>query len=341
MNITYNTVDDENNVTRYAINTLTYVLIPIFSILGITGNVFSLRVLKRHGLHKCSNVLLFSLALIDICYLVSAAVDIPYALFSEANGLFLYTRTVSYLLHILLLSVTVISFWTIRVSLTMPMLITLERIVVIFFPLNFRSIITPVRTWAVVVFVCLVQAANSIAESFIVEFQYTFNYQLNRTVGGYTISKFYFETLDVREVTNELLSVNKIQPVVTLVGCIVIVVKVRLASIKRRKIASSSKTTTSKTTRMLLAVCIIYLFVILFRELPPYMMRAGVSGRNFFIVNHMISVVLCMNSSWNFVIYVMLNKHFRSTFLEIIGRRKSVSKTKEGTTLQTDDTDYT
>lgn len=322
--------DDTANLV---LKILTYGITPSISILGITGNVLSIMILTRQGLQKCSNILLISLAFADLCYLVGFN-NIPKILYdTQGRGRFLYSEKVSHFLYVFYFVFFLLDYGMGYLTLTIPMLITVERLVAVFMPLKFSFIITPTRTWIVLIIIAIYSLSYMTYSCFWYEFKYEFDVELNRTVGIMARSERFFRDQHAIGALEEIYFSIKVQPIFTLVGCVLIIIKVKLASKKRQEMISNSnanntKKSVSKTTQILLSVCLVYIFVCAVIALPAYIPENYMSysltshePTNMGIIMYqVINIVMCTNSSWNFIIYIGLNKNFRESFHEIIGR---------------------
>ncbi|CAL1536893.1 unnamed protein product [Lymnaea stagnalis] len=300
---------------------------PVISVLGIMGNMFSILILTKHGLQKCSNILLLSLAGNDVLYLIGFN-SIPKLLYEVAaceEG-FHYNHDVSHLLFYLHHIFHNIDYACSSTSLTLPMLITFERLFAVFLPMKFHRFVTPCRTWFAVALVNISWAAYFIHMSFLATFTYDYNPRLNMSVGLITRSAYFYDHSQMVVILEGVMTylIVQIPPFVTMAGCVVIAIKVKVASVQRKRLTLQNKkcAALSRTTRTLLAVCMVYTFTCAVLNLPnyipEYMYNSMVSdapsnlGR---VLYQVMSLALCLNSSCNFVVYVVMNKNFRTTHI--------------------------
>ncbi|KAH9500503.1 hypothetical protein Btru_072098 [Bulinus truncatus] len=219
--------------------------------------------------------------------------------------------------------------WTIHlVSWDLPMLITAERLVVIFLPLNFDRVITPFRTWLVLVGVALYWLSIFICTSFWQVLRYEFDPGSNTSVGTITKSDFFNDNPGgVAAVEHTYIYSSMVIPTVfTVTGCVVIFVKLSIASSKRLKMTSKSRTS-NRTTKTLLAVCAVYCLTAAVQSLPLYIPEyvsyslTDASPTNFRKILYQLQcMTVCMNSSSNFLVYVFQNRKFRNTLKNILYR---------------------
>ncbi|KAI8794371.1 FMRFamide receptor [Biomphalaria glabrata] len=323
INVVEEYLDDEQ--TLYVLRVLMFGVTPAISVFGITGNVFSMLVLSRHGLRKSSNILLFSLAISDLTFLIgfNSVPKLLYEVSGNAEG-FRYSEGVSYTLYILHHVFHNMDYACGGISLTLPMLITFERLVAVFLPLKFHQIVTPVRTWCAVSTISTFWWVFFIHTSMYADFSYGFSDRLNQSVGLIVRSSYHYHNTNTVAILEETMSylMMKIPPGVTLVGCIAIGVKVKMASAKRRKMSSSTSGESSRrTTKMLLAVCAVYTVTCGILSLPTfipqymaYTMTSDAPSNLGKVMYQVINIIVCINSSYNFIIYVAMNKNFRDTY---------------------------
>ncbi|CAL1536892.1 unnamed protein product [Lymnaea stagnalis] len=308
---------------------------PAISLFGIVGNIFSIIILIRHGLNKCSNILLVVLAANDICFLIgfNSVPNFLYDLGGPVEG-FAYNPQVGFFLFILHQLFEVMDYGCGAVSLTLPVLITSERLIAVFLPLQFTQIVTPRRTWCAVVIICVCWYGFFIHMSFLVTLQYEFSPASNTSIGLMRRSDYFNDIIEIVPVLELSMSYLclKIPPVATFVGCVTIVIKVKMASVRRLKITSKSNkaSKSNRTTKMLLAVCTMYTMTCGVMSLPTflpqymyYTMTSDAPSNLGRIMYQVMNLALCINSSWNFIIYVVMNKNFRKTYWSLFDRKKS------------------
>ncbi|KAK0067947.1 G-protein coupled receptor [Biomphalaria pfeifferi] len=127
---------------------------PAVSFVGLISNMISLAILRRSGLHKPSNILLFGLVIADsMCLSTTLNYGIilfyfgPNKPFSRLCG-FQYVDSLNVYLAVTSIIMEFIGFWGQYVNTWIPILITLERLLAIFRPMTFKSIVTKRRTIA-------------------------------------------------------------------------------------------------------------------------------------------------------------------------------------------------
>ncbi|KAK0059440.1 G-protein coupled receptor [Biomphalaria pfeifferi] len=155
--VTVNTIAEEsrNDDTRLRIIQL-YVQ-PIVGISGMVANILTFGMLIKSGLKKPSNIIIFGLTLAD-CFLVISPINVV-----EFTARFLHSKeTANYFgwecsenlarfLFILNRVLTTLHYWGGFAGTSLPVMITMERFIAVFFPIKFASIVTSKKAFLVVV----------------------------------------------------------------------------------------------------------------------------------------------------------------------------------------------
>ncbi|XP_005104803.1 probable G-protein coupled receptor B0563.6 [Aplysia californica] len=329
-----------DETTHLVMQILMYGVTPTISTLGVLGNVFSIIVLLKHGLHKCSNILLFCLAIGDLVYLI-AFNSVPKLLYELSGVAFAwdYNEVTAHTLFVLYSIFHFLDYAIGLSSLAIPMLITAERLVAVFLPMKFSRIITPARTWTAVGIICLFWIIVIFYSSLWSQFKYVFYPKLNISMGIIERSDRYFQEQDVGDVLEEMIKylTLKIPPGLTLVGCVIIAVKIKMASAKRRKMTSNGaarETKSNRTSKILLSVCAMYTVTCAIVSLPNYLPQYGYYTMTGDAPNNVgrigyqfFNIVGCTNSSCNFIVYVGMNKNFRDTWKSLFTPCGYIQKT--------------
>ncbi|CAG5136689.1 unnamed protein product [Candidula unifasciata] len=221
-------------------------------------------------------------------------------------------------------------------SLCIPVLITVERLIAVFLPLKFPCIVTPKRTVIVVIIPNVFFYGLQAYMRTWFQFVYVFDCSRNISVGLALRSDTYWHQKDVSEVLEVCFNSLIILVIFVGSGCVAIGFKVRLAAIKRFQMTIGYKqncnleVNTFRTTKTLLVLCVFYTgacaFVTLPAVIPKFMVfPLFLEEPNFrsvgVFVYHIFKLVLSINASINFIIYVVMNKNFRDTFLSILCRK--------------------
>ncbi|CAG5127165.1 unnamed protein product [Candidula unifasciata] len=310
--------------TELAMFILMLFVTPAICIVGIVGNVCSILVLAKQGLKKCSNILLLGLAISDITYLIgyNNPPKIVYVVFGKQS--FLYPPYSSTILFVLSEIFLMIDYSSGLASLTLPMLITIERLVTVFFPLKVSRIITPQRTVAAVSCVFIFWYSNFIYPLFWFELSNEYNASQNKTVYVIVRSALFQKDKHAIRPFEEAWAYFsvKIPATFTFIGCVIIGIKVKMVGMKRKLMTGKEiKGSMNRTTKTLLAVCGVYTVTCAVTSLtvfiPEYVSFSISEDRttNLRLVTYqLMSTLVCVNSSCNFVIYIVCNKNFRDAY---------------------------
>lgn len=318
-------IDDTTTLTVFRI--LMLGITPALSVMGVVGNCFSIAILVKQGLKKSSHILLVALATSDITYLI-AFNSVPKVIYEVIGhrGFDCFSQNQCEILFVFFVFFTYFDYVFWSTSFTLPMLITLERLIVIFNPLNFHRILTPSRSWLAVSVVFLFWLLVFVYPSLWYKLRYVYPNGTDISTGYLERSDFYESNtrgIEAVERLNIYLTIL-VSPVFTIIGCVVILIKVKCVSLKRMKM-TNREVSINRTTRMLLAVCGVYVVAASVSNLPLYLPKyfsislTDASPSNLArLMYQVINIFAIINSSCNFVVYVVLNKACRQTFWLII-----------------------
>ncbi|CAG5127164.1 unnamed protein product [Candidula unifasciata] len=319
-----------NRETELAMMILMYGVTPAISIIGIVGNVCSILVLLKQNCKKCSNILLLGLTISDLTYLIgfNSVPKIIYTLSGKQS--FPYEASVSETLFFFYRIFLIIDYSSGFVGLTLPMLITIERLVTVFFPLKVSKIITPRRTIIAISGVFIFWYGNFIYTMFWFSLSYTYELSGNRSVYMIAHTEVFEHDKPAVYAINEawIYLSMRIPSVFTFVGCIIIGIKIKMASDKRREMTGKNQSM-YRTTKTLLAVCVVYTMTCAIASLPaivPQYVSFSISDETTSnicqVTYHIISTAGCINSSCNFVIYIVFNKNFRDAYKALFSKSR-------------------
>ncbi|CAG5121694.1 unnamed protein product [Candidula unifasciata] len=328
-----------NEQAELALLILMLGITPAISIVGIIGNFFSILVLAKQKLKKSSNILLLALAISDTTFLIGFNSVPKFIYTAYGKDSFPYPEEASQILYILHEMLVLIDYGSGLASLTIPMLITIERLITIFQPLKVSRLITPQRTF---IAICVVFIFWYASFTYIIcwsALSETYDVALNRTVYVITRSALYEQDKSVKVQLEEMWTYFslRIPAGFTFIGCVIIGVKLKVTSVKRRKLTGRKESgSMTRTTKTLLAVCGVYLPTCLIVLLPyflPQQASYSVSEETSTVISQLLfqttNVATCLNSSCNFIIYIVFNKNFREAYIALFikdRRRNSALK---------------
>ena len=327
-----------------------FVAMPTLAILGIAGNSLSIIVLYRQGFKKSTNILLFTLAISDILFLVGANGPARTMYEWDRGGIWFPERDARILFYFYH-AFDYLNWTAGPMSMGMPVLITAERFVAVFFPLKFHTIVTRRRTLTAVVVLALATYVPQIYMRFWFRFDYVWDPMYNASVGLNRRTDLYWKQQQLSWIVGHLYAAIGYSVMIVGSGSLAIGIRISLAAAQRRKMVAGSSVkgdnhnTTmssrrvegsagapSRTTKTLLTLCVFYTISCLFVAMPTFFpdlcvwpfftLEPNFRSMEVFMY-HLIDLDLCWNASCNFVIYVGINKNFRDTLFEIFKKKSN------------------
>ncbi|XP_055872779.1 uncharacterized protein LOC129923895 [Biomphalaria glabrata] len=312
---------------------------PTVSILGITANIISLLILRLSGLHKPSNILLFSLVIADTLNLFRS-INYGAILYwfgpDDVMCGFHYSAEVNYFLFYSLIGMQYFHALGEYCSPMFPVLITFERLVAVFKPLTFARIINRKRTIVLVVcaFLIWLPWAMLLPSNFNIGFV---DISQNITYMSPIPSDFLVQNIFILGKfdanVNQTFS-NTLPLIFVTIGSIVLAVKVNIEMKKRKMLTSSQKMSWSpRTTRTLMMTCFFFVIstsaVTIIAQLDNEIEEEVI----YFYLRREIRVLLMqINSSSSLFIYIATNRRFFNIFCGIFGIEIKLTKHRDDET---------
>lgn len=319
-----NVPSDTDGIYLIAFLAFRYGLLPFASVFGIAGNMISIVILSRKGFMHCSNILLLSLAVSDILLLIGMS-NIPCYIYLKHEG-FRFSETVNCICYILY-CVFVCAFHVGTLSAeVIPVLITGERIMAIFYPFHAYLILVPRRVTILVTCLYVVSGMYFLYFDMLC-FQFKQVVVKGVTVGQilYTDMYAYHVKRGLYQLIGQIInSAAGIVPIgLVTVGCLLIGLKIMQVTSRRQLLTSCQvKATTkhgaTKTTRTLLSICALYIFCYGFVVAVSFILDTILLEQNLVVRNMITCVqdfVLCINCIGDFLIYAGANNIFRKSTL--------------------------
>ncbi|CAG5131524.1 unnamed protein product [Candidula unifasciata] len=306
-----------------------YALFPCIGVIGILGNVTNIVILARQGFRKCSNILLFSLSVSDCLFLIGVN-NIPIQLYLEYSK-FRFSETLNSMCFVLYMICSCANDFGLFSSVIIPVLITDERILAIFYPFQAYVILTPRLT--VIVLSCLY-----IVDGIFCLYAVPLSYQLQNVlindvvvgvIGPSDMRKIH-ERSGVKQVIDQIVNyMTGVIPIslVTL-GCIVIGLRIVQITNRRRQLTSSQVTASSKhgitkTTKTLLKICLLYIVFYGSTFIASFVLQSEILEGQLTtqsIIQRFHYLVLIINCVGNFLIYFGALHQFRKS--SVVGQRQ-------------------
>ena len=313
-------------------NTLDCGFLPIFFLVGAPTNLLNMIVFFRQGLRDRMNLCLFSLSLVDFLYVLFKFAMGSYCFVGDHGSLLREVWKFRVRKH-----VVNFMFGALYSSAGLTMIIAVERYVCVVLPMRAATLIKT-RTMAALILLTVL-AMNALCSV------YAFKYEVAVVVLDDVVhvgkvkvmlaaSRSYVRhkvTIDVVE--NVVLSaVTFLNFVVVSVTTGVTVVKLRAAMAWRLRsggIVTSAERRQVALVKMLVTVSCIYMMCVtpticlaLTRLLVPDFWPQRRYGRMYYVTHVATTVVLMLNSSVNFFVFVMQSSRFRLELRVLVcGRR--------------------
>ena len=234
-------------------------------------------------------------------------------------------------------------------SMGVPILITAERFVAVYFPLKFHSIVTRRRTLTAVFILTLFTYLPQIYIRFWFRFDYVWDPKYNASVGLSLRTDLYYDQENLSWLLGHFYAAIGYFVIIVGTGSLAIGIRISFAAAQRKRMMAGKGTTgdgstnrnegnlraPSRTTKTLLTLCIFYTISCLFVAMPTFFPNLMVwplftlnpNFRSMEVFMYQLAKLdLCINASCNFVIYVAMNKNFRDTFFEIFKENKTPSQ---------------
>ncbi|KAH9505015.1 hypothetical protein Btru_061433 [Bulinus truncatus] len=237
----------------------------LVALLGLAGNVLNIIILYRHRTDSSTtNIVLRSLAVADILYLISSPVaNITIYLDLLDPVMSVIAQTYLFCYGLLFSSLFLVS------SMTHIVVIAVERVLAVYFPLKVSCWVTPKRMTVISLCAHVFWYPLWLPLFFIAEITWVESNALNRSIPIPTFTKFYENNLQTFEWFHRYVVLAIVGPVystLVLICCLAIGVKLYLANRNRLKLASFHnsersvlKSVNVKVVRMLVVVCVVYL----------------------------------------------------------------------------------
>lgn len=319
--------------TRQLIENICYAgVTTITCLVGIPGNIINCVVFHRQGLRERMHLCLFSLSLVDCCYLLCAlamySVGSFVRFFNELTGDKYLLKTINALVGI--------AYGLRSTSSFIYVVITVDRCLCVIFPLKTSSLIKT-RTVAVLIAACFI-----LFQSCFIVFPFTYIATLIKTETGlrwiFLPTQFFRDTVIFMDIfSNFLFSAIPIANfVIIAMATVLTVIKLQEAMSWRLKTSSSRGQTHGQQvalTKMLVTVSSVYII-----NTTPLMIKEPIicflkdcldTGQCFNLA--MVLIAICescldVNSSIHIFLYYFRSSRYRAVFLKMFCGVKNTGK---------------
>ncbi|KAI8764563.1 G-protein coupled receptor [Biomphalaria glabrata] len=286
--------------------------------------MISLEILRRNGLHKHSNILLFGLVLADCLYLISG-MNFAEGISDVGTGnvfpfLCLFeNEALQFFLVACDLAISNAGHWGLLVGAVIPILVTGERLLAIFRPMACKTLVTAKKT------------AVTVACSFMVSLTWIFCVNLMFTPVKVSLSELVIRiylrqpktqtTLLVAKLGLHIINISLSYLTVAIVtpGCCIIWVKVQLTLRRRRKLASfhHQHVMSSRETRTIIVTCLLCVLT----DGTVYVCTSIAvlfEGVQFYFLHESKFYIYPLKACSSCFVYILCNENFYRHFKEIL-----------------------
>ncbi|KAI8792466.1 trace amine-associated receptor 3 [Biomphalaria glabrata] len=308
------------------LNNIIYYVMVSESIIGISGNGLGIAILRKHNLAASSSKLLLALCANDlfICFFMCGT-GIQ-KLFIYLEGKYSYVLMIS-VTNVLNLVSTLVFSVLVPISLILTTSISVERFIAVCFPFHVSRIMTSgrVSVYIILIYVCfgVVASPAFLRNSLLFEYSPLYNATVVviRYSEYYLINRVYIDTYLVKVLGNTLVAVCL--PVI-FVSTVTITIKLVWRKMEHVSEQGTRKNSVNqyKVIKMLTTVCSLTFLTYLagqsiytVRSLFPDEIFSSLTGE---IYLSAYRLVMHVNASANFIIYICMCKKFRIEFLAIV-----------------------
>ncbi|XP_059145940.1 uncharacterized protein LOC131933157 [Physella acuta] len=301
----------------------TVIINPFIGVFGIFGNVLSCIVLKKRGLHKSSDILLFTLSIVDTLvltgtlevYAILLQLRIKFPSVSQVLDVDCsYQLPVEILLYFRIILEGVVNF-AIEMSGLICVYITLERFIAIFFPLKFRQIVTNRRVWVVLAVSTVTLAVFSVIA--VRNLVILIIYDDNKTTCHLKLRRI---SNDEDQIIDNTLTILTSPIALIIIAASTVAIGLKLAVVRRNRTTMTTTANISrsslKTTKTLVAVC--GLFALTQIKRMPYTVNVDWSADILDIYLRINVTLDYLNSGLNWLVYITLNDQFKKMMVDML-----------------------
>ena len=293
---------------------------PVIVLIGIVGNALTMVVIHRVNESSTTSRYLFSLALTDTLNLGIKSVYMVctwWQLLSPDQ--YLTWKVKSYSFYLLSLTFE-------KVSKYITVAIVFDRIVAVLRPFRYKELCTPLRTLIAICIIYGIVISTSlpiIVDTFLYFYENEPN-SAGHPVAQAEVTQYVVSRLFNSKVISILIFINRISfdfvPIPTVMACNIIII------IGLRKGPSVKSTTDAgkrerQLTKLLLTISFVFLLFCGPYDIFGFLIITQVAGTaSHFsqVMVEVLTILTLLNSSINFVIYVVMNKKYREGYLAIM-----------------------
>ncbi|KAI8784852.1 FMRFamide receptor [Biomphalaria glabrata] len=325
------TISVTSNSTKIIIDIINMVLVGVIantvSALGIFGNIINIVVFFTQGLRTTVNISFFSLAISDLCNLITIAwFSICVNPYLNADpDLIIFPPEFQHL------TAGFPHACFARITAWITVFMTVERCLCITFPFQIKEMITPKRTVITIICIYLFVIAAMIPEYLYVYIDWKVYPNLNKTLLGivFITDRAYLEGLSF--LLYSILMVSSFIAVVFFTGLLVFKLKQKNELLSGKKFSQSNLLSRREKMAVVTVLVLASVFIVTFTPTLLFSILGfaipgfSISGKYrdvFFIFGYVAFAFDASNASVNIILYYILNSSYRHTLHRLFFSRK-------------------
>lgn len=316
-------MSDKIKLTSQVHAALLFIINPTIGVVGMISNTFGLVVLVKDGLRKSSTIFLMSMTVSDSMTLFGALYVTNLITFKVDEDLtytyigWHYSYNAAFVIYNLDRIMLFFLMWGSYVSVTLPSIISVERVFAVYFPLQFKQMMTSKRAQAIVVITYMFWLPWNLFYTPCYSFHYTLSGTGTMEMTEFCNTNWEIISLFKGYIFNYMTSIVPL--IVVLLGSLLVIIKIKITTMKRKDISTNLGSGSHRATRTLLTVTLIYL-VVNFTFFLTTTLLADELDNNYEqqdFVSVCLSTLVCIGCSSYFYVYVFLNEKYKSLFLDL------------------------
>ncbi|KAK0065867.1 G-protein coupled receptor [Biomphalaria pfeifferi] len=302
---------------------------PVFALIGLILNIFSMIILHKHQLKKPSNLLLFALVIADT---MNMMVNLNFSYMLKYFGpvktkpgycTWEYGITANTIIFGYYELCYFIGTWGRGVNATIPVLITLERALAVFLPVTFTKMVT---ARSALVSCSLAYIGWLIWNCFAVSIGKVVHIEVSsgKFVSYNTATDFFLQNYALIYIffLYFVESLGSWVPIcLVIVGCIAIGIRVRVSLLRRKRLSGikAKLKWSPRTTRTLVTTCLIFAVTHTVTSfISAFMSISDTTPVLTYFLTYLAEFINLINCSSNFFVYVLWNRHLWEIFKGLI-----------------------
>ncbi|XP_055888617.1 FMRFamide receptor-like [Biomphalaria glabrata] len=300
------------------------IIANILSLLGITGSILNIIILSHHKMQDTTNVVLLAISVCDLMYsLTQISFNLTYTSF--LLSLYIYQWVIT--LHAICLDY--VNYLSFILSIHLVTLVSIERMVAICFPFHVSRIFTVHRIQRVIISLLLF---NIIFMSpWFVTYNIDYINYNDITLPALEFSAVYLHNYVIlyNYTAVILFLLIAVFPFCIILLCTCLTLFNISLSSKRKSMMSTLEAIAKrqkemKSVKMVLVICVFVLFLVVIpwglQQIFLILISIPIKLSN--IIVWIVNILVQINSSFNFVIYVTGSPKFKKTFIQLLFKQK-------------------